>query len=83
MDSRRYTCDTDHMGRPATGKTPLRNFRAPDEEWKPFGTATGGNMTGVLRQFIRWYLRKPGATLPERPTTERLAELEAAAKAED
>lgn len=80
MDSRRYTCDTDHMGRPATGQTPLRNLRAPDDEWKPFRAASEGNMTTLLRQFIRWYLRRPGAELPDRPSEERLYELLAQAE---
>jgi hypothetical protein len=65
------------MGRPATGQTPLRNFRAPDEEWRPFRAVSGNNMSGLIRQFIRWYLRTPGAKLPERPTPKRLAELSA------
>lgn len=82
MDSRRYTCETDRMGRPATGKTPLRNFRAPDDEWIPFRAASAGDMTGLLRQFIRWYLRRPGAKLPERPSPEQVAGT-SAVKAED
>lgn len=55
------------VGRPATGKTPHRTIRAPDEEWDEFKERAGSDMTGVIRQFIRWYLRWPGARLPERP----------------
>ncbi|MFF4388527.1 hypothetical protein ACFY0G_17370 [Streptomyces sp. NPDC001552] len=51
-----------------------RKFRAPDAEWEPFEDATravhpeGRSPRGqVLREFIRWYMRRPGAKLPERP----------------
>lgn len=53
---------------------PARNFRAPDSEWTPFEAATravhpeGRSPRGkVLREFMRWYMRRPGAKLPERP----------------
>jgi len=43
----------------------------PDSsEWDEFGEASASQNTersGVLREFIRWYLRKPGAELPKRP----------------
>ena len=51
-----------------------RQFRVPDDEWLPFEQATKaqqptgrGPRAAVLRQFIRWYMRRPGAELPERP----------------
>ncbi|WP_405580634.1 hypothetical protein [Streptomyces sp. NBC_01092] len=52
-----------------------RRFRAPDDEWFPFGDATRaahpenrrGPRAEVLREFMRWYMRRPGAKLPERP----------------
>lgn len=52
-----------------------KNIRVPgDEEWEPFLAATRAMhpegrspRTLVLREFIRWYLRRPGAKLPERP----------------
>ncbi|MGW5210032.1 hypothetical protein ACWEQO_02120 [Streptomyces sp. NPDC004051] len=53
---------------------PARNFRVPDSEWTPFEAATraiypeGRSPRGkVLREFMRWYMRRPGAKLPERP----------------
>lgn len=76
MDSRRYAY-TERMGRPATGQTPLRNFRAPDDEWSAFRLASGNKMSALIREFIRWYLRKPGAQLPERPSAERIAQINA------
>lgn len=51
-----------------------RQFRAPDSEWQPFEDATKaqhptgrGPRARVLREFMRWYMRRPGAKLPERP----------------
>lgn len=51
-----------------------RKFRAPADEWEPFGDATKAMhptgrspRTRVIREFVRWYLRRPGAKLPERP----------------
>lgn len=44
------------------------------EEWAPFLEATKAMhpegrspRTAVIREFIRWYMRRPGAKLPERP----------------
>lgn len=51
-----------------------RKVRIPDDEWVPFEAATRavhpvgrGPRGPVLREFIRWYMRRPGARLPERP----------------
>lgn len=51
-----------------------RRFRAPDDEWVPFEAATRAvhpegrsPRARVLREFMRWYMRRPGAKLPERP----------------
>lgn len=51
-----------------------RNFRAPDSEWVPFEAATKSvhpegrsPRARVLREFMRWYMRRPGAKMPERP----------------
>jgi hypothetical protein len=50
------------------GHTPLRQLRIPDDEWKPFGQAVGDReRTRVVREFIRWYLGREDADLPERP----------------
>ena len=38
--------------------------------WVEFGEATRDDKdgrSGVLRDFISWYLHKPGAALPDRP----------------
>ncbi|GCD40827.1 hypothetical protein GKJPGBOP_00480 [Streptomyces paromomycinus] len=51
-----------------------RQIRVPDDEWIPFEAATkAAHPTGrsprarVVREFIRWYMRRPGAKLPARP----------------
>ncbi|MFH9891911.1 hypothetical protein ACH4OQ_35910 [Streptomyces luteogriseus] len=57
------------------GYEPPKSIRVPSaDEWDPFGEAaktmhlTGRSpRTQVLREFIRWYMRRPGAKLPERP----------------
>lgn len=62
---------------------PPKNLRIPGkEEWEPFGEATKAmHPTGrspraaVIRQFIRWYMRRPGAKLPERPPAGPWSEL--------
>ncbi len=57
-----------------TYETP-KSVRVPAaDEWDPFlDAAKSMNPDGrsprtqVIREFIRWYLRRPGAKLPERP----------------
>lgn len=44
-----------------------RQMRVPDDEWLPFEDAARGSRAALVRQFIRWYLRRPGAELPDRP----------------
>lgn len=39
-----------------------------DDDWAEFGEAVGvRNRAQVIRDFLAWYLHRPGATLPERP----------------
>lgn len=51
----------------------LRRFTTSPELWERFAQAVGrsadpeADMSKVLRQFVRWYGREPGADLPERP----------------
>jgi len=46
---------------------PNRVIRVGDE-WDELAEAAGKyQRASVLRQFMRWYLRYPGAKLPERP----------------
>lgn len=55
------------MARPRTGEMPIQHVRAPDEDWADLDTASDGRRPEVVRELIRWYLRRPGARLPERP----------------
>jgi hypothetical protein len=70
MRSRKYMCDDQTVARPATGQTPVRNLRVANDVWLPALAAarhSGATLTDVITQFLRWYLRLPGAKLPERP----------------
>lgn len=56
-----------HM--PNQPKTPARQMRIGDE-WYDFDLAAkaqGAERAAVIRAFIDWYIRKPGAELPGRP----------------
>jgi hypothetical protein len=38
------------------------------DEWEELGEVTGKRgRAEIIRQLVRWYLRYPGAKLPERP----------------
>lgn len=55
---------------PNAPKTPARQMRIPDEDWYEFETAAASQNTdraSAVREFIAWYLRRPGAKLPKRP----------------
>ena len=50
--------------------TQHRSVRISDEDWGDFESATasmGTDRAKAINQFLRWYLRRPGATLPKRP----------------
>ncbi|MFJ6215053.1 hypothetical protein ACIQGZ_17210 [Streptomyces sp. NPDC092296] len=54
---------------PNAPKTPPRQIRIGDE-WYDFDTAAktmGTERATLIREFIAWYLRRPGAKLPQRP----------------
>jgi hypothetical protein len=62
------------------GTTPTRPIRVDPDLWNRFGTATttaGTDRSAVLRDFMAWYARDPGAKLPRRPdqTTPPTADL--------
>lgn len=64
---------------PNAPKTPARQVRISDEDWgdlaeaaKSFGLSGGAD---VIRAMVQWYLRRPGARLPERPSAEDLARI--------
>ena len=50
--------------------TPHASFRVPERLWQRFGEVTtlaGTDRASALRSFIRWYVREPGSSLPDRP----------------
>jgi hypothetical protein len=48
--------------------SPHTSFRISADLWRRFGVLVGAkNRAGLLRDFIRWYMREPKAKLPERP----------------
>ena len=62
MDSRRYTCDDENVARPASGKTPLRNLRVPDDLWRRSlekARAEDRTVTEVLVSYLRRYVSTP------------------------
>jgi hypothetical protein len=55
---------------PNVPRTPARQMRIPDDDWGDFDTAAkqmGSERASEVRAFISWYLRRPGAKLPQRP----------------
>ncbi|MFV2172391.1 hypothetical protein ACFHW2_11585 [Actinomadura sp. LOL_016] len=54
-----------------------RSVRFEQDEWEvsdKLARGLGTNRAQILNQFLRWYLRKPGAKLPARPSAEAIAE---------
>lgn len=48
----------------------MRAFRLAEHLWIRFGEAAeraGTDRGTLLRAFVSWYLREPGAKLPDRP----------------
>jgi hypothetical protein len=42
------------------------------DEWDELGEVAGQRKrASVIRQLLHWYLRRPGAKLPERPDSRR------------
>lgn len=57
--------------------TPTRPIRVDLELWARFGAAAEDNdqdRSAVLRSFMAWYARDPGARLPRRPAVTRSAD---------
>jgi hypothetical protein len=44
-------------------------FSIDAKMWEQFGKLAGGtNRAAILRAFVAWYIRQPGAKMPRRPT---------------
>jgi hypothetical protein len=70
------TVDVQSVGLPAMADksqwniTKHQSLRIEPELWTaldPAAKAAGFTRAGLIRQFVRWYLRVPGAKLPQRP----------------
>lgn len=54
--------------------TQHRSVRISDEDWSDFDVAAkslGSDRGTVIKEFIRWYLRRPKAKMPQRPEVRR------------
>ena len=55
---------------PNQPKTQHRSVRVDTDRWERFAAAAaaeGSDRAKAINAFIDWYLREPGAKLPERP----------------
>lgn len=55
-------------------RTPTTPIRIDRGTWAEFGDATATMDTDrskAIREFVDWYLRRPGAKMPTRPTREK------------
>lgn len=53
-----------------TRGTPTRPIRVEAGLWERFGRAAaraGVDRSSLIREFIAWYVRDPGAKMPKRP----------------
>jgi hypothetical protein len=58
------TCDDRQVPKPATGKTPVRNARIPDEVWLPVvakAEMEGRNASEAMTEALRKYVAEPPA----------------------
>ncbi|KIQ67040.1 hypothetical protein TR51_06540 [Kitasatospora griseola] len=56
------------VSRAKDSHTTNRVVRIGDDDWGDLGERAGvRNRAEVIRALIAWYLRRPGAQLPERP----------------
>ena len=51
---------------PNAPRTQHRSVRISDEDWADLA-ARSGDRAAVIKDLIAWYLRRPGAKLPQRP----------------
>ena len=70
------------VARPKTGQIPLQNLRINQDDWDDMRAILGRKAPEIVREFIRWYLRRPGARLPARPTVDEVDEIAAKRQAE-
>jgi hypothetical protein len=62
---------------PNSPRTQHRSVRISGDDWADLDEASkavGSDGGSLIKEFIRWYLRRPGAKLPERPARTRGSE---------
>lgn len=62
MVSRTYACDDQHVPRPATGETPVRNVRVAEKLWRAAqakAKAENRTLTDVIVAYLRRYVSTP------------------------
>jgi hypothetical protein len=62
------TCDDQRVPRPATGKTPVRNARIPDDVWLPAlakAELEGRSASDAMTEALRRYAAEPAAAAYE------------------
>ena len=72
LSSQKPAPEGEPVGRPRSGQMPIRYLRVPDADWDDLRSVAGRRAHAVIRDFIRWYLRRPGAKMPERPSREEI-----------
>ena len=63
-----YVWQTELMSRPATGKTPNRNLRVPEQIWEAAlakARAEGRTLTEVITTYLRRYISTPPRNRPD------------------
>ena len=63
---------------PDKPKTQHRSVRIDDPEWddgEPAAANLGTDRSKVINQLYAWWLRRPGAKLPVRPSPELMAQI--------
>lgn len=66
----RHDTLTGVTGRSGKG-TARQTIRVDEVLWDRFAdaaTTAGNDRSALLREFMRWFIREPGAKLPKRPT---------------
>lgn len=69
LSTDRHDTVTTVTGRSGRG-TARQTIRVDEALWEHFGAGAeqmGADRSAVLREFIRWYVREPGAKMPKRP----------------